>query len=144
MRRIKKFSFAFIIAGVLCITVMFSSDIFATGKNPCSRDIVRFCKNANPEKNGIIRCLEEHESELSQACRNYEMKLAGRSGEKRETVKEKMSFQRDCKADIPKFCQDVDPGEDGLVTCIYKSENEVSALCRAWIQADKEESGKTK
>ena len=88
MRRIEKFSFAFIMAGILCITVIFSSDILAAGKNPCSRDIVRFCKNANPENNGIIRCLKDHENELSQACRNYEMKLEGRSGERREPIKE--------------------------------------------------------
>ena len=57
-----------------------------------------------------------------------------------KTVKRKMRLQRDCKVDIPKFCQDVDPGEDGLVTCIYQYENEVSASCRTLIQADKEES----
>lgn len=143
MRRIEKYYFAFMMAGIMCMTVMFSSDILAALKDPCSRDIAKFCKNANPENNGIIRCLEEHESELSQECRNYEMKLEGRTGERREAVKVKMRFQQDCKTDIAKFCKDVDPGGGGLVACIYKSENEASASCKAWIKADKAESGKT-
>ena len=89
MRRIEKFSFAFMVAGILCITVIFSPDILAASKNPCSRDIVRFCKNANFENNGIIQCLEEHESELSQACRNYKKKLKAEAETENENSKEK-------------------------------------------------------
>jgi hypothetical protein len=144
MRRMEKFYFVVIVAGILCLSQTFSSVLYAAEQNPCAKDIAKFCKNVKSDSRGIIRCLEEHESELSPACRDYEAKLEGPRGERREMVKEKMRFRQDCQTDISKFCKDVDPAQGGLVKCIYKFENEISAPCRKWIKADKEESGKTK
>jgi cysteine rich repeat protein len=35
----------------------------------CQDDALRLCKDVEPGRGGIYRCLKEHESELSSACR---------------------------------------------------------------------------
>ena len=35
----------------------------------CQDDALRFCKDVQPGRGGTYRCLKEHESELSPACR---------------------------------------------------------------------------
>lgn len=144
MKQIEKFCFAVIVLGIVSLVVTFSSDIYAAVKNPCEKDIAKFCKNVKPENYGIIRCLEAHESELSKECRDHEVKMEGLKGERREIAKGKMRFRQDCKADINKFCKDADLKPGGIGKCIYEHENEASTSCKAWIKADKEEIAKTK
>jgi hypothetical protein len=144
MRRIEKYYFIIMVAGILGLAVAFNSAVFAAGNNPCTKDIAKYCKNVKSDNSSVTSCLEEHEGELSQECRNYEVKLENPRGERRETVKVKMRFQRNCGADIMKFCKDTNPGKGGIVKCIYKYEKKVSATCKEWIKADKEENGKTK
>lgn len=144
MKQIQRFYFAVKVMGILCLAVTFSSNLYAANNNPCGSDIAKFCKNVNPENNGIMKCLETHESELSKACRDYEVKMEGLKGERREIARGKKRFLRDCQADINKFCKDADLQPGGIAKCIYDKENEVSKSCKAWIKADREEYGKTK
>jgi len=64
----------------LCGALAFSSDSHAVPGNPCTKDIERYCKNAKPENDGILRCLESNAKKLSQACRDYEGPLDGAKG----------------------------------------------------------------
>lgn len=89
MRQIKKFYYAVAVAGILCIAVTFSPNIYAAEKNPCSKDIARFCKNIKPNNDGILRCLEGHARELSKACRDYEGQLEDVKGEDGKVVRAK-------------------------------------------------------
>ncbi|PKN08961.1 MAG: hypothetical protein CVU72_02760 [Deltaproteobacteria bacterium HGW-Deltaproteobacteria-7] len=142
MKQMERFYFTVKVLAVLCMLVAFSSNVDAAGKNPCKKDIEKFCKNVKPENNGIMRCLEQHERELTKECRDYEVKMEGLKGERREIAKGKMRFRQDCKADINKFCKDADLQPGGIGKCIYQHENVVSASCKAWIKNDKEEIGK--
>lgn len=144
MKQMERFCLAVKVLGILCLIAAFSSNIYAAAKNPCEKDIATFCKNVKPENNGIIRCLEQHEKELSKECRGHEVKMEGLMGERREITKGKMRFRQDCRADINVFCKDADLQPGGIGKCIYKHENEVSASCKAWIKTDREESRKTK
>lgn len=45
----------------------------------CQDDALRFCKDVQPGRGGTYRCLKEHESELSPACR--EQLPEGRRGQ---------------------------------------------------------------
>jgi hypothetical protein len=143
MSLMEKFSFVVIAACILCLAAA-GSKVCAGDMNPCSKEIAKFCKNIKPGSNEIIGCLEAHEADLSPECRAYEMKMEGPKGEKKEIAKIKMRFRQDCKADLVKFCKDVDPADSGLVKCIYRFEKEVSASCKGWIKADKDESAKPK
>jgi len=144
MKSRERICFAAYVLGILCLVVTFGSASQAATRNPCEKDIATFCKNVKPENQGILKCLEQHERELSQECRDYEVKMEGLKGERRELAKGKMRFRQDCKADINKFCKDADLQPGGIGKCIYEHENAVSASCKAWIKADKEEIAKTK
>ncbi len=39
------------------------------GAEACQDDVLKFCKDVQPGRGGIYRCLKEHENELSPACR---------------------------------------------------------------------------
>jgi len=144
MKQVERFYFAVKMLGILSLVVTFSSNIYAAGKNPCEKEIAMYCKNVKPENNGILKCLEAHETKLSKECRAYEVRMEGFKGERREIVKRKRRFQQDCKADIYKFCKDADLKPGGMGKCIYQHEKEVSTPCKNWIKVDKEEIGKTK
>jgi hypothetical protein len=144
MKKMKRFYFTAGVVGILCLSVTFSSSLYAANNNPCGNDIMKFCKNVNPENNGILKCLEEHESELSKACLAYEVKMEGLKGERREIARGKKRFLQDCKDDISKFCKDADLQPGGYAKCIREKENSVSARCKAWIKTDKEEYGTKK
>lgn len=144
MKQILRFRLTGIVAGILCLAVSFGADVYAANNNPCGADIKRFCMDVNPANNGIMKCLEQHESELSKVCLDHEVKLEGWKGERREIARGRKRFLTDCKDDISKFCKDADLQPGGIAKCIREKENEVSARCKAWIKIDREEYGKTK
>ncbi len=44
-----------------------------------------------------------------------------------------------CKADIEKYCKDVEPGEGRIVKCMKDNESKFSAECKADIKKHREE-----
>jgi len=55
-------------ATVFCMILWFGTDVYAQGRVPCVEDIAKFCKDVQPGGGRIVRCLKEHESELSPEC----------------------------------------------------------------------------
>jgi hypothetical protein len=37
-------------------------------RRTCGNDISKFCKDASPKQGGILKCLKDHEAELSAPC----------------------------------------------------------------------------
>jgi hypothetical protein len=91
---------------------------------PCKDDIEKLCKDVKPGQGRILKCMREHENELSPVCKDHV--LAAR--EKAE------SFLRACKSDISKYCQDIKPGSGRIINCLRKHESELSADCNAVFQ----------
>ena len=96
----------------------------AEGRGPCAREIETFCKDVKPGGGRIVNCLKEHESELSEACRE-------RGLEMREKAKEKVrEAHQACRGDIEQFCKDVQPGGGRIVRCLKENEAQLSVACR--------------
>jgi hypothetical protein len=107
-----------------------SSEPIATEKEhekPCKEDRVKFCKEIKPGQGRIIKCLKEHEAELSETCKTFRT-------EKMNELKEKNGK---CKADRKKFCKDIKPGEGRIISCLKEKEAELSAECKSVIAAKK-------
>ena len=113
----------------LIVAVMFlgiasaaqSQEVNKTG--PCKDDIEKFCKDVRPEQGRILKCMREHENELSQACKEHVSAA-------REKARD---FMKACKNDINKYCQDTRPG-GRIINCLKRHETELSADCNAFFQ----------
>lgn len=98
-------------------------------ESPCKADIEKFCGDVQPGEGRILKCLKEHEAELSAGCKEKGTELK----EKAEAIKEA------CQADLDRFCKDVEPGEGRLAKCLKAHEQELSAVCTNKIAGEKEE-----
>jgi hypothetical protein len=139
MKQLYGFYMATFVVALLCLSMTFSTYAVAADKSPCAEDIAKFCKNIKPGTNAMMDCLEKHESELSDACKEYEAKMGGSRVEMREAVREEKKFRQTCNDDIAKFCKDVNAGHGGLARCIKEHVNELSAPCRESVKAMQDE-----
>jgi hypothetical protein len=114
---------------------MFGCDAFAADQNPCSEDIAKFCKDVKPGWGATMDCLERHESQLSDACKDYEAKMEKPRMESREVAGQQMRVRQACRDDVAKFCNDVTSGSVGIATCLKEHANELSMPCRDAMKA---------
>jgi len=68
----------------------------------------------------MVKCLKEHEKELSGACVQY-------ITESRRRWKETAQA---CHDDAMNFCKDVKPGGGRILRCLREHRNELSAECK--------------
>jgi gas vesicle protein len=101
--------------------MLFSISSSAEGDKPCKADVQKFCKDVKPGGGRIIKCMKEHESDLSAACKGKEKEMKEHMSEAKEA----------CKADIEKFCKDVKPGEGRIMVCLKSNEDRLSEACKA-------------
>ena len=52
---------------------------------PCKADMEKFCKDVKPGEGRIVKCMKEHEAELSEACKAHKPKAGAK--EKHEDKK---------------------------------------------------------
>ena len=114
---------------VLGLSMPIGRTIFAQQKaGPCADDVARFCKDVQPGKGSVAKCLKEHENELSPACKE---KIAQRKEQRQEAVQA-------CHDDVLNFCKDIKPGGGNIATCLKEHENELSPACKDRISQMKE------
>ncbi|MBU2573668.1 MAG: cysteine rich repeat-containing protein [Elusimicrobia bacterium] len=97
-------------------------------ENPCKADKEKFCKDVQPGEGRIIKCLKEHEAELSAGCKAKGDELKKKADELKEA----------CQADLDKFCKDIQPGEGRLAKCLKEHNAELSKTCSKKIAEEKE------
>ncbi len=128
-------------AGILCMGLMFGADASAQVKNACSDDIAKFCKDIKPGQGALMECLEKHETELTDACRDYEQRMGGMRLERREAVRSQIRLRQACKPEMIQYCNDPKPGV-GPAECLTENESKLSDQCLKALQATKEENSK--
>ena len=134
MKRMKTCFSSALSAGILCAGLILGPHVCAAQVDPCAGDIARFCQNINPGA-PTIQCLESHESELTDACRNYEARMHGRRGEINERVQQQNMFRQACGKDMALFCANADPANGGVMDCLKKHEKELSLPCSERLKA---------
>jgi hypothetical protein len=132
-----------------------------SGKGPCAQDAAKYCKDVKPGEGRVAACLKEHESDLSQACRDRKaLKQKGRQGRRgggkgavcaREYGQGfssgfKSGFKmrsgqgggrrsgagaKVCAADAQKLCGEVKPGEGRVKACLLENLDKLSDGCKA-------------
>jgi hypothetical protein len=129
-------SYCAILTGVLLISgVVFTVEAFAADQNPCSEDLAKFCSDLQPGRRAMMECLEQHEAQLSDACKAYEAKMEKPRMESREVVNQQMRVRTVCREDTIKFCSAEASGGGGIGTCLSEHTSELSAPCKDAIEA---------
>ncbi len=95
--------------------------VFAQQGGPCTDDVAKFCKDVRPGGGSVAKCLQEHENDLSPACKEQISK----------TKQKIQEFKEACRADVTKFCKDVRPGRGRILQCLKQNEAELSPGCKA-------------
>jgi hypothetical protein len=125
-------------AGFVCLGLMFGSGAPAQVKNACSDDIAKFCKDVKPGHGAIMDCLEKNETQLTDACKDYEQKMGGARLERREMVRAQVRLRQACGEDLRQYCKDMKP-DVGMSGCLTENESKLSPTCREALQTTKEE-----
>jgi hypothetical protein len=89
----------------------------------CMTDIDKFCKGIAPGNGRIAQCLKEHTSELSPDCKANRTELKKKVTEMREN----------CKIDVDKYCNDINPGAGRIIKCLKAHDSELNPDCKASI-----------
>ncbi len=111
----------FIIIAVIYFGSGAIMNVFAQQVGPCTDDVAKFCDGIRPGGGAIARCLEEHENDLSPACKEHISR-----------AKQKIQdFREACRADVTKFCSDVRPGRGRILQCLKQNEAKLSPECKA-------------
>jgi hypothetical protein len=108
-----------LMAAVLGIPVVASAADPAQQK-PCADELEKFCKDVRPGEGRILKCLQDHDSELSPVCRDKVKEVMQRVEEAKQA----------CAKDIEKFCAGVTPGGGRLMKCLKPHINELTPACR--------------
>ena len=108
----------------------------AGGLSACSAEMEKFCKDVQPGKGRVMRCLKAQDAELSDACktqikqmRDFLQKRDGQLGTA-------------CEAEMKKFCADVKPGGGRLIKCLKSHGEELSDDCKAWLTRQRQQAKK--
>ena len=92
----------------------------AQAKNPCAGDVAKYCKDVTPGGGRLVRCLKQHEAELSPECKAGQEHARAGAREAHEA----------CADDVQKFCKDVKPGQGRVIRCLKDNSAGLSTECR--------------
>ena len=84
--------------------------------HPCLADVQRLCKDLAPDnRSGMMQCLKDHETNLSDACKARLQTFA----------------HEPCVQDALTFCKDVESGNKSqMVHCLRGHETELTDACK--------------
>ena len=107
------------------IILITGSLAFAEGHDgACKADAEKFCKGVAPGQGAIVKCLKEHQAELSAECK-------ANATEAKEVVKEKIQEAKEaCADDAKKFCGGEKPGRGAILKCLKSNESSISQACK--------------
>jgi Cysteine rich repeat len=92
----------------------------SNGFGPCSDDVQQFCQDVKVGQGRIAKCLQQHEAQLTAACRAY-------AKQKRAEFTEAKSA---CTADAKRLCPEVKAGQGRVAACLKGHEADLSPACR--------------
>jgi Cysteine rich repeat len=124
------------LAGVFCLAIATAALAEETAK-PCRDDAARLCKDVKPGGGAVAKCLKEHHSELSSACKE-KMEQA------REKAKQRAKeFKEACRGDVLRHCPSMKPGGGAIVACLKAYENQLSAECKEQMHKMRDRRGES-
>jgi hypothetical protein len=86
---------------IMLVCLGFTMNVMADGweSGPCAEDVKKLCANVEKGEGRIIRCLKEHEAELSPACKEKREEKKAKSKEMRTEMRKARLEARKAKID---------------------------------------------
>ena len=94
----------------------------------CGDDTQKFCGGVEKGQGRIVKCLKDHQADLSEGCRS---ELAAAREKYKQSAKDIGSA---CKADTDQFCAGIEPGGGRLAGCLKEHKSELSSGCLSAVQ----------
>ena len=108
-----------VLAGVFCLAIATVASAAQTAK-PCRDDAAKLCPDVKRGGGAVAKCLREHSSELSPACKDNMAKAKKKAQE----------FKQACKDDAKNLCKGVKQGGGKIMQCLKQHESELSPACK--------------
>jgi hypothetical protein len=108
-----------ILAGVLCLAIATGADA-KPNSGPCAADAAKLCQGMQPGGGQVGKCLRQHVSELSPACKDSFAKIKAKA----------KSFRQACGEDARKFCKDEKRGGGRIMKCLAQHQDELAPDCK--------------
>lgn len=109
------------VMSVACLIVGSSSNGSAKPARSCDEDITRFCKDVQRGGGQVVKCLQEHDKDVTRACKQEMTEMKTRM----------KGFKEFCGDDVQKYCKDVTPGEGRIIQCLKGYEPHLSLQCKS-------------
>ena len=99
--------------------------------NACQDDAESLCAGVKPGKGAIMRCLADHESQLTPDCAAHVKQAQQNVQKMKGKMKEaKQKFVEACRADIVKSCPGIEPGDGRIIQCLRAHQDAISPECK--------------
>jgi len=101
----------------------------------CSEELKTYCKHIEPGDGRVATCLGAYRHKLSDTCKGI-LKKAGD-----HIQKALLSLSHalvDCRAHVPKYCPDLQPGRANVLDCIDKLKLPLSNICNTALKKYRE------
>jgi len=98
------------------------------GEGPCMADAQRLCPDVHAGHGEIMKCLHEHDSELSPGCKEKMTEAKAKMQEHASKLKAA------CGDDAQKLCPGMEGGA-GLMKCLHQHDAQLSKTCHDQMHA---------
>ena len=117
-----------VLLGIGVVIGLFSSADAAPPPGPCFDDRQKYCSDVKPGAGRIFECLDEHEAELSSACKDHIEKMSQKF----------QKFVDACSDDLAQYCPQVKPGQGRGLACLRDNEDKLSTECKSALPGNKD------
>lgn len=120
-----------LLAALVCLLASHSTNAQTQSgppSGPCAADAKKLCPDAAPGHGAVMKCLQEHQADLSAECKE---KIAAVKDTMRKRAE---SLHAACGGDAERLCPGLEAGT-GLVKCLYAHEADVGQACRDQMRA---------
>jgi hypothetical protein len=127
-----KLAALFLVVAAAAPAVSYANDEHMEHSGACKADREKFCKDVKPGEGRIVKCMKEHEADLSPECKEKMSEAKEKMGEKKE------EWNKACGEDQKTLCGDVKKGHGAVMKCLKKNESKLSEGCKSYMSEMKE------
>lgn len=106
--------------GALVVGILLAVASAASAQEACRAEMDKFCKDVKMGGGRVIKCLQGHDAQLSDACRA-----------RLNTMRQFMA----CLDDVVQLCPHVEPVGGPAIECLRLHETDLSTECKNEIRA---------